>query len=33
MRFDEVSAEYAEFGSFYVGKTVEAAEWVKTVGI
>jgi peroxiredoxin len=33
MRFDEVSAEYAEFGSFYVGKTVEAAEWVKAVGI
>jgi chlorite dismutase len=28
MRFDEVSAEYAEFGDFFVGKTVPAADWV-----
>jgi chlorite dismutase len=28
MRFDEVSAEYAEFGDFHVGKRVEAREWV-----
>jgi peroxiredoxin len=26
MRFDEVSAEYAEFGDFYVGKTVSPGE-------
>lgn len=31
MRFDEVSAEYAEFGSFYVGKTVTAAEWLSAL--
>ena len=29
MRFDEVSAEYAEFGDFYVGKTAMAGEWLK----
>jgi peroxiredoxin len=28
MRFDEVSAEYAEFGEFYVGKTADAREWL-----
>ncbi len=28
MRFDEVSAKYAEFGEFYVGKVVEPAEWI-----
>lgn len=28
MRFDEVSAEYAEFGAFYVGRVVGAADWV-----
>ncbi|HWL38673.1 MAG TPA: hydrogen peroxide-dependent heme synthase [Gemmatimonadaceae bacterium] len=28
MRFDEVSAKYAEFGDFYVGKVVEPAEWI-----
>lgn len=28
MRFDEVSAKYAEFGEFYVGKVVDAGEWV-----
>ena len=28
MRFDEVSAEYAEFGDFYVGRTVSPAEFM-----
>jgi chlorite dismutase len=28
MRFDEVSAQYAEFGEFFVGKRVEPAEWL-----
>ena len=28
MRFDEVSAKYAEFGEFYVGKITEPAEWL-----
>jgi chlorite dismutase len=28
MRFDEVSAKYAEFGAFYVGKVVTGGEWV-----
>jgi chlorite dismutase len=28
MRFDEVSAEYAEFGEFFVGKVAEAREWI-----
>jgi len=28
MRFDEVSAEYADFGDFYVGRTTDAAAWV-----
>ncbi len=28
MRFDEVSAEYADFGEFYVGKSVGAPEWL-----
>jgi chlorite dismutase len=27
MRFDEVSAKYAEFGEFYVGKVVEPSDW------
>ncbi|MBC7791898.1 MAG: chlorite dismutase family protein [Anaerolineae bacterium] len=27
MRFDEVSAKYAEFGEFYVGKLVDPANW------
>ena len=31
MRFDEVSAKYAEFGSFYVGRVVEPAEWVRAL--
>jgi chlorite dismutase len=29
MRFDEVSAHYAEFGTFYVGEIVRPAEWVE----
>ena len=29
MRFDEVSANYAEFGDFYVGRLVESGEWVE----
>ena len=28
MRFDEVSAQFAEFGSFYVGRVVPPSEWV-----
>ena len=32
MRFDEVSAQYAEFGDFYVGRRTEPGEWVKGVG-
>ena len=28
MRFDEVSAKYAEFGAFYVGRVVTPREWV-----
>jgi chlorite dismutase len=28
MRFDEVSAQYAEFGAFYVGRVVPPAAWV-----
>jgi hydrogen peroxide-dependent heme synthase len=32
MRFDEVSAEYAEFGDFFVGKTMAAAEWIAQIG-
>jgi len=28
MRFDEVSAKYAEFGEFYVGRVVTGGEWV-----
>ena len=28
MRFDEVSAKYAEFGEFFVGKVAEPGEWV-----
>jgi chlorite dismutase len=28
MRFDEVSAQYAEFGEFHVGKRVAPAEWL-----
>jgi hydrogen peroxide-dependent heme synthase len=28
MRFDEVSAEYAEFGEFFVGKVTTPREWI-----
>jgi chlorite dismutase len=28
MRFDEVSAQYAEFGEFFVGKRASAREWL-----
>jgi chlorite dismutase len=28
MRFDEVSAQYAEFGSFYVGRLASDDSWV-----
>ncbi len=31
MRFDEVSAQYAEFGPFYVGKTQSPAEWLNAL--
>ncbi len=31
MRFDEVSARYAEFGAFYVGRTMEPREWVRAL--
>ena len=32
MRFDEVSAQYAEFGDFWVGRVREPGEWVRTLG-
>jgi chlorite dismutase len=32
MRFDEVSANYAEFGEFYVGRLTGAAEWIGGLG-
>jgi chlorite dismutase len=32
MRFDEVSAKYAEFGAFYVGRIVGAEEFVGALG-
>ena len=31
MRFDEVSAQYAEFGDFYVGRVSTAREWIAEV--
>jgi peroxiredoxin len=31
MRFDEASANYADFGDFYVGKRVTPAEWLATL--
>lgn len=30
MRFDEASAKYGEFGEFFVGKMVDAEEWLRT---
>jgi hydrogen peroxide-dependent heme synthase len=32
MRFDEVSAKYAEFGDFYVGRITEPEHWVQSLG-
>lgn len=29
MRYDEASAKYAEFGRFYVGKRMQAREWLE----
>ena len=31
MRFDEVSAQYAEFGEFYVGKSASVTEWLASL--
>jgi len=31
MRFDEVSAQYAEFGDFYVGRLITPREWLAEV--
>jgi chlorite dismutase len=31
MRFDEVSAQYAEFGEFFVGKRNSPSEWLASV--
>jgi chlorite dismutase len=31
MRFDEASAQYGDFGDFYVGRLVTAAIWVERV--
>ena len=31
MRFDEVSAEYAEFGEFFVGRVRSPGEWLRDV--
>jgi hydrogen peroxide-dependent heme synthase len=33
MRFDEASANYAEFGEFYVGKRAAPAEWLARLGV
>jgi chlorite dismutase len=33
MRFDEVSARYAEFGPFVVGLVLEPAEALRRVGM
>ena len=32
MRFDEVSAQYADFGPFYIGLQVPAEEVLKRIG-
>ena len=32
MRFDEVSAQYAEFGDFYVGRVATPNEWLSSLG-
>ena len=31
MRFDEVSAQYADFGDFFVGRTMTPTEWLATL--
>jgi chlorite dismutase len=31
MRFDEVSASYAEFGEFFVGRTAAVSDWIASV--
>ena len=31
MRFDEASAQYGEFGEFFVGKVAGAADWLSTL--
>ena len=31
MRFDEASAEYAEFGEFFVGRTISPTEWLASI--
>jgi chlorite dismutase len=31
MRFDEVSAEYAEFGEFFVGRRATPGEWMEMI--
>lgn len=31
MRFDEVSAQYADFGPFFVGRLTDPAQWVTSV--
>jgi hydrogen peroxide-dependent heme synthase len=33
MRFDEVSAKYAEFGEFYVGRLVDPQHWLQALGV
>jgi len=32
MRFDEVSAKFAEFGDFFVGRVTEPEHWVQSLG-
>ncbi len=32
MRYDEVSAKYAEFGEFFVGRVADPEQWALTVG-
>jgi hydrogen peroxide-dependent heme synthase len=31
MRFDEVSAKYAEFGDFHVGRTIAPDQWLESI--
>jgi chlorite dismutase len=32
MRYDETSAQYADFGPFYVGRVVDMASWAQSLG-